>query len=80
MVKPTCVVELNFIDFAHKYQTTLKFNENNLSWKIEPRVSFYEVKFSWIRIRFDKQADIFDIRSSQIDDLLFQREQPNNYE
>ena len=79
MVKPTCVVELNFIDFTIKQQSALKFDEGSLSWKIEPPDNFYDVKFSWIKIRLDKRADIFDIRSSQIVDLVIQKEQPNIY-
>jgi ATP-dependent DNA ligase len=77
MVKPTCVVELNFIDFGAKQQSTLNFNKEQLSWKIEPPDNFYDVKFSWIKLRQDKRADIFDIRSSQMEDLIFQREQPD---
>ena len=79
MVKPASIVELNFIDFAKKKQSALKFDELNLSWKIESPDNFYDVKFSWIKIRLDKRADIFDIRSSQIDDLVIQKEQPNIY-
>ncbi|MHA1745616.1 MAG: hypothetical protein ACTSWW_06425 [Promethearchaeota archaeon] len=82
LVFPEIIVEISFIEvsdcedlgFKRKpkcEQTVLEFQENTQKWIVKPSRPFFHLKYSWITsIREDKTISIFDIRSTQVEDIM----------